>query len=111
MTEHTKAERGPEEPQEEVQEEAAERKFTNIDMGVAKEAAVKTFESIKEGSKKAWGVAVDSGKAVSGIVNENYGECEVKTAMLKRGWSYEVRLFHAGTNGSGSGRKPPAKGS
>ena len=36
-------------------------------------------------------------------LNENYGECETKTAMLKPGWRYEVRLFHAGTNGSGSG--------
>ena len=36
-------------------------------------------------------------------LNENYGECESKTAMLKAGWKYEVRLYHAGTNGSGSG--------
>ena len=36
-------------------------------------------------------------------LNENYGECETKTAMLKAGWKYEVRLYHAGTNGSGSG--------
>ncbi len=36
-------------------------------------------------------------------LNESYGECETKTAMLKAGWKYEVRLYHAGTNGSGSG--------
>lgn len=36
-------------------------------------------------------------------LNERYGECEMKTAMLKAGWKYEVRLYHAGTNGSGSG--------
>ena len=34
-------------------------------------------------------------------LNENYGECETKTAMLKPGWKYEVRLYHAGTNISG----------
>lgn len=32
-------------------------------------------------------------------LNANYGECETKTAMLKPGWKYEVRLYHAGTNG------------
>lgn len=31
-------------------------------------------------------------------VNAEYGECETKTAMLLRGWTYEVRMFHAGTN-------------
>ncbi len=31
-------------------------------------------------------------------VNAQYGECETKTAMLLRGWIYEVRMFHAGTN-------------
>ena len=31
-------------------------------------------------------------------LNEEYGECETKTALLKPGWKYEVRLFHAGTN-------------
>ena len=31
-------------------------------------------------------------------VNAEYGECETKTAMLLRGWSYEVRMTHAGTN-------------
>ena len=35
-------------------------------------------------------------------LNENYGQCETKTAMLKAGWTYEVRLYHAGTNMSGS---------
>ena len=36
-------------------------------------------------------------------LNENYGVCETRTAMLKPGWKYEVQLFHAGTNGSGDG--------
>lgn len=36
-------------------------------------------------------------------LNENYGQCETKIAMLKPGWKYEVRLFHSGTNGSGNG--------
>ncbi len=36
-------------------------------------------------------------------LNESYGECETRMAMLKAGWKYEVRLSHAGTNGSGSG--------
>lgn len=31
-------------------------------------------------------------------VNENYGECETRNAMLKPGWIYEVRLYHAGSN-------------
>ena len=31
-------------------------------------------------------------------VNENYGECETKTAMLKPGWKYAVRLYHVGTS-------------
>ena len=31
-------------------------------------------------------------------LNENYGECETKTAMLTKGWTYEIRLYHAGTN-------------
>ena len=34
-------------------------------------------------------------------VNAGYGECETKTAMLLRGWTYEVRMYHAGTNESG----------
>ena len=34
-------------------------------------------------------------------VNAEYGECETKTAMLLRGWTYEVRMYHAGTNESG----------
>ena len=37
------------------------------------------------------------------LVNAHYGVCETKTTMLKPGWSYEVSLFHAGTNGKGSG--------
>lgn len=36
-------------------------------------------------------------------LNANYGECETRTAMLKPGWRYEVRLRHAGTNGRDSG--------
>lgn len=36
-------------------------------------------------------------------LNENYGQCETRTAMLKPGWKYEARLYHAGTNGSGDG--------
>ena len=35
-------------------------------------------------------------------VNARYGECERKTAMLLPGWTYEVRLFHAGTNLAGN---------
>ena len=31
-------------------------------------------------------------------LNESYGECETKKAMLKPGWKYEVRLHHAGTD-------------
>ena len=31
-------------------------------------------------------------------LNENYGECETKTAMLTKGWTYEIRLYHAGTS-------------
>ena len=31
-------------------------------------------------------------------LNENYGECETKTAMLSKGWTYEISLHHAGTN-------------
>ena len=34
-------------------------------------------------------------------VNAEYGECETKTAMLLRGWTYEVRMYHAGTNEDG----------
>ena len=30
-------------------------------------------------------------------VNANYGVCETRTAFLKPGWRYEVRLAHAGT--------------
>lgn len=36
-------------------------------------------------------------------VNEQYGQCEARTAMLKPGWRYEVRLCHASTNGHGAG--------
>lgn len=31
-------------------------------------------------------------------VNAEYGECETKTAMLLRGWTYEVRMYHSGTD-------------
>ena len=31
-------------------------------------------------------------------LNERFGACETKTAMLKPGWRYEVRLKHAGTD-------------
>ena len=31
-------------------------------------------------------------------VNAHYGECETQTNMLKRGWRYEVRLRHVGTD-------------
>ena len=30
--------------------------------------------------------------------NENYGRCETKKVMLKPGWSYAVRLHHAGSD-------------
>lgn len=40
-------------------------------------------------------------------LNENYGECETKKSMLKPGWKYEVRLFHAGTNPSYNGTPRP----
>ncbi len=30
-------------------------------------------------------------------INANYGACETRTAFLKPGWRYEVRLAHAGT--------------
>ena len=33
----------------------------------------------------------------SAWVNANYGVCETRTAFLKPGWRYEVRLAHAGT--------------
>ena len=32
------------------------------------------------------------------LVNSYYGECESKTVNLRRGWTYEVTLTHAGTN-------------
>ena len=35
-------------------------------------------------------------------LNEHYGRCETRKAMLKPGWRYAVRLFHAGTNRSGN---------
>ena len=31
-------------------------------------------------------------------INENYGQCNTRTARLKPGWTYEIRLFHAGTD-------------
>ena len=40
-------------------------------------------------------------------VNANYGACETRTAMLKPGWKYEVRLRHAGTNPTYSGTPRP----
>ena len=40
-------------------------------------------------------------------LNENYGLCETKTAMLKAGWTYEVRLYHAGTSPEYSGTPRP----
>lgn len=36
-------------------------------------------------------------------LNENYGQCEVKEALLSPGWTYMVRMCHAGTNGTGAG--------
>ena len=36
-------------------------------------------------------------------LNEQYGQCETKIAMLKPGWAYEVRLYHAGTISSRDG--------
>lgn len=57
-----------------VDGEEVKRSYQKIDMNVAKEAAKQTFEDFKDGSKKAWGVACDSAKAVSGIVMENYGD-------------------------------------
>ena len=29
--------------------------------------------------------------------NAQFGECDTRTAALRRGWTYEVRLFHVGT--------------
>ena len=40
-------------------------------------------------------------------VNANYGACETRTAMLKPGWKYEVRLRHAGTNPAYAGTPNP----
>ena len=40
-------------------------------------------------------------------LNENYGECETKTAMLKPGWKYEVRFYHAGTDPNYHGNPCP----
>ena len=40
-------------------------------------------------------------------LNEAYGECETKTAMLKPGWKYEVRLRHAGTSPAYNGTPNP----
>lgn len=31
-------------------------------------------------------------------LNENYGECETKTVLLKPGWKYKLELHHAGTD-------------
>ena len=40
-------------------------------------------------------------------VNAEYGECETKTAMLLRGWTYEVRMYHAGTDPEYDGSPRP----
>ncbi len=32
------------------------------------------------------------------VKNAHYGRCETKKVLLKRGWRYDVRLSHAGTN-------------
>ena len=40
-------------------------------------------------------------------LNENYGECETNKAMAKPGWSYEVRLVHAGSDPDYSGQPKP----
>ena len=40
-------------------------------------------------------------------LNENYGECETKKAMLMPGWKYEVRLYHAGTDPNFNGHPRP----
>lgn len=40
-------------------------------------------------------------------LNENYGESETKRAMLKPGWKYEVRLYHAGTDPDYDGSPRP----
>ena len=32
------------------------------------------------------------------IINSYYGVCETRTVLLRRGWTYEVTLAHAGTN-------------
>ena len=40
-------------------------------------------------------------------VNAEYGECETKTAMLLRGWTYEVRMSHAGTDPDYDGSPRP----
>jgi hypothetical protein len=40
-------------------------------------------------------------------VNAEYGECETKTAMLLRGWTYEVRMYHAGTDPDYDGSPRP----
>lgn len=50
--------------------------------------------------KKPNGTAPSSGEEPKSFewVNAEYGECETKTAMLLRGWTYEVRMYHAGTD-------------
>lgn len=35
------------------------------------------------------------------VINQEYGECETVTLPIKKGCEYEVRLFHAATNGEG----------
>ena len=40
-------------------------------------------------------------------LNEDYGESETKNAMLRPGWKYEVRLYHAGTDPDYDGTPHP----
>jgi len=40
-------------------------------------------------------------------LNEDYGECETKRAMLKPGWKYEVRFYHAATDPEYNGTPCP----
>lgn len=40
-------------------------------------------------------------------LNENYGAPETKKAMLKPGWKYEIRLYHAGTSPTYTGNPNP----
>lgn len=53
-----------------------------------------TFASGEEPKTFAW-------------VNARYGACETKTALLLRGWTYEVRMYHAGTDPDYDGSPRP----